>query len=81
MAALSYGSVCVTGSPRILQAARTRLQTRLFFVSRLVTCNWHQGILLLRGHVPTYYDKQLAQEAVKGLDGVVQIVNEIEVSG
>jgi osmotically-inducible protein OsmY len=34
---------------------------------------------LLRGRLATYYQKQVAQEAVRGLDGVVQIVNDIEV--
>ena len=35
--------------------------------------------LYLRGQVPTFYLKQLAKTAVSGLDGVSQVVNEIEV--
>jgi len=31
--------------------------------------------------VSSYYQKQIAQEAVKRLDGVVEVVNEIEVTG
>ncbi len=68
-----------SGSPTIVQVAEDRLQGRFFFSSKLVTCTCSRGILLLRGHLPSYYQKQLAQEAVKGLDGVVQVVNDIEV--
>jgi len=42
-------------------------------------CEFHQGRLFLRGQVPSFYFKQLAQEAVVGLEGVRQVVNEIEV--
>ena len=81
MAALLCADVSESsGSSVIVRAAKDRLQSRLFFASQRVTCNCSRGILLLRGHLPTYYQKQLAQEAVKGLGGVVQIVNEIEVS-
>jgi osmotically-inducible protein OsmY len=34
----------------------------------------------LRGHTDSYYQKQLAQEAVRRLDGVEAVVNEITVS-
>ena len=37
------------------------------------------GILILRGQVTSYHQKQLAQEAVAKIDGVVQVVNEVEV--
>jgi osmotically-inducible protein OsmY len=36
-------------------------------------------VLRLRGRLSTYYQKQLAQEAVKNLEGVAQILNDIEV--
>jgi hypothetical protein len=35
--------------------------------------------LIVRGHVPTYYVKQLLQSVLKGLDGVGRIENEVEV--
>ena len=37
------------------------------------------GVLLLKGHLPNFYHKQLAQEAVAWVKGVSQVVNEIEV--
>ncbi len=36
-------------------------------------------MLILRGRLSRFYHKQLAQEAVAGMDGVEQIINEIEV--
>jgi osmotically-inducible protein OsmY len=44
-----------------------------------IWCDFDAGRLFLRGQVPSFYFKQLAQEAVADLDGVQQIVNEIEV--
>ena len=41
----------------------------------------HQsGRVTLRGVVGTYYQKQMAQEAVRHLDGVHEIANELEVN-
>jgi osmotically-inducible protein OsmY len=36
-------------------------------------------LLLLRGRVSSYYQKQVAQEAVLRLDAVEQVINQIEV--
>jgi osmotically-inducible protein OsmY len=36
-------------------------------------------MLVLRGRVPSYYYKQVAQEAVKGIEGVDQVINDTEV--
>jgi len=81
MATLLCARVGERSAPRgVTQIAKDRLERRLHRASRFVTCNCSQGILLLRGRLATYYQKQLAQEAVKGLDGVLQVVNDIEVS-
>ena len=42
-------------------------------------CEFDGGQLFLRGQVPSFYFKQLAQEAGVGMEGVRQVVNEIEV--
>jgi len=39
-----------------------------------------QGRVTLRGVVGTYYQKQMAQEAVRRVDGVAEIANELEVA-
>jgi len=60
-------------------ASRLRRNPHLPLASRL-SCECVDGVLLLRGQLSSYYHKQLAQETVKGLEGVRDIVNEIEVT-
>ena len=38
-----------------------------------------QGRVTLRGVVASYFQKQMAQEAVRHIDGVQEIANELEV--
>jgi osmotically-inducible protein OsmY len=47
--------------------------------NRDVTCEFHEGVLILRGCLPTYYLKQLAQTLAAQVDGVQQLDNRIEV--
>jgi osmotically-inducible protein OsmY len=44
-----------------------------------VDCDWQGDVLTLRGVVPTFYFKQLAQEAAIRLQGVSRVDNQIEV--
>jgi len=44
-----------------------------------IWCEFDRGRLYLRGQVPSYFFKQIAQEAVADMENVRQIVNEIEV--
>jgi osmotically-inducible protein OsmY len=44
-----------------------------------IWCEIDDGRLFLRGQVPSFFYKQLAQEAVQSIAGVGQILNEIEV--
>jgi osmotically-inducible protein OsmY len=46
---------------------------------RNVNCTYHEGVLTLRGIVPTYYLKQLAQSFVSELEGVIEINNQLKV--
>jgi osmotically-inducible protein OsmY len=67
------------GSLSIAQTARDRLDRNPGLCHGAVSCEFQQGILLLYGCLPTYYQKQVAQEAVRGLEGVQKVVNHIEV--
>jgi osmotically-inducible protein OsmY len=44
---------------------------------RFETC---EGRVILRGIVASYFQKQMAQEAVRRIDGVRSVTNELEVS-
>ena len=40
----------------------------------------NEGRVVLSGHVGTYFQKQMAQEAIKRVDGVHEIENRLEVT-
>jgi hypothetical protein len=63
----------------VAKAAEARLRTSPYSALRNVECECDDGVLILRGPLGSYYHKQLAQEMVSGVVGVVQVVNEIEV--
>jgi len=48
-------------------------------IFRTLRCSYHDGELVIRGNLPTFYSKQLAQTAVMRLKGVHHILNLVEV--
>ena len=65
----------------VLRAATDCLHENPELAGESVSCEYQQGILVLRGQVPTYYQKRIAQEIARRLAGVGQVVNEIAVAG
>jgi hypothetical protein len=61
------------------EVAKQRILHQPHLTMQRIWCEFQEGRLFLRGQVPSYYFKQLAQEAVADMDGVRQVVNEIEV--
>jgi len=59
--------------------AQQCLEKSPYMTVRNVSCAFEGGVLFLRGRLPSYYHKQLAQEAVAELVGVAEIVNQTEV--
>jgi osmotically-inducible protein OsmY len=64
---------------RILEGAESCLRSNSYLALKNVSCEYHEGVLTLRGCLPSYYLKQIAQTAVATVDGVSRINNEIEV--
>ena len=64
---------------RIIAAAKQRIQHQPHLAVQRIWFDFDEGKLFLRGQVPSFYYKQLAQEAVTRLDDVREVVNEIEV--
>jgi len=60
-------------------AAKQRILHQPHLTMQRLWCEFDRGRLFLRGQVPSFYFKQLAQEAVVGMEGVRQVVNDIEV--
>jgi osmotically-inducible protein OsmY len=66
-------------TPDIRQTAQDLLRHGSYPALRRIVCECNQGVLVLRGRVSSFYQKQLAQEGVAHIEGVVRVVNEIEV--
>lgn len=67
-------------SEEVVKEAQVRLERSAYSRLRRVSVEYERGVLVLRGTLPNYYHKQLAQEAVRRVEGVALVVNEIEVS-
>jgi osmotically-inducible protein OsmY len=65
------------------EAIAARVEARMrhsgYYELRGVSCDFHEGILILRGCVPSFHLKQLAQSLVFHLDGVQELSNRLEV--
>jgi osmotically-inducible protein OsmY len=62
-----------------LEKAEASLRSNSYLALKNVSCELDQGVLTLRGCVPSYYLREMAHETVERLDGVRSVVNEIEV--
>lgn len=78
-------STGVCNSPRpapedqIVERAESHLRHNSYLSLKNVRCDYRDGALILRGCLPTYYLKQMAQSVVARMEGVHRVVNEIEV--
>jgi osmotically-inducible protein OsmY len=68
------------GRRDIARTVSERLAESAYFALRSVWCDYHEGILCLRGRVPSYFLKQVAQTIAGQVDGVEECMNRIEVS-
>lgn len=64
---------------QVLDRAETCLRQNPYLALKNVEVAFRDGVLTLRGRLPTYYLRQMAQEAVGDVGGVESVVNEIEV--
>ena len=64
---------------RIEEAAEGHLRRSSYLALRDIGCTCREGVVTLRGCLPTYYLKQIAQHVVTELEGVCGIINQIEV--
>jgi osmotically-inducible protein OsmY len=69
-----------TPQPGLKELAEGFLRRSPYLALKHVACDYHDGVLTLRGRLPSYYLKQRAQEAVAGIGGVERVANEIEVT-
>jgi osmotically-inducible protein OsmY len=58
----------------------TALERNPYLAGRTLRFEMEEGRVTLRGVVRSYFQKQMAQEALRHLDGVHEILNELEVT-
>jgi osmotically-inducible protein OsmY len=63
----------------ITVAAEAKLLSSRYAEIRKVSCQFKEGTLTLRGYVSRYYLKQITQNIVSRLAGVVEIDNQVQV--
>jgi osmotically-inducible protein OsmY len=63
----------------VLEQAENCLRRNSYVALKNISCDYEEGVLTLRGCLPSYYLKQVAQTTVARLAGVERIVNQIEV--
>lgn len=61
------------------RAARKLLTATGYRKLKRIDCLYRDGEMTLRGKVPSYYHKQLAQECIRNAPHVARIVNQLEV--
>ncbi len=79
MPVLNPATPARTPPPGLRELAEGRLRGNPYPALKHVTCDCREGVLVLRGLLPSYYLKQVAQEAVARLEGVQAVDNQIQV--
>lgn len=62
------------------ELVRTTLDRSPYFTAKKLRIETRSGYVVLRGTVPSYYQKQMAQESLRGLEGVHHVFNELRVA-
>jgi|GEM_PF-810054 len=73
------GVVRANGDERLQREASESLRTSGYAMLTSISCRVVDGILTLRGSVPTFYLKQIAQHYASRTTGVKEIQNQVSV--
>ena len=65
----------------IAVAAEACFQESPYRTLRRISCKVEGDVLVLQGRLNTFFEKQMAQEMAARIEGVTQVVNQIEVIG
>jgi osmotically-inducible protein OsmY len=71
---------CLTEQAVLVERAENRLRSNPYLALKNITCSQAgDGALVLRGCLPSYYLKQVAQTVVGQVEGVRRVDNQIQV--
>jgi osmotically-inducible protein OsmY len=76
----SQKALATAQPPAIVKAAQEQLGRSRYRAVRDVTCIASGRAVYLHGCLPSQYLKQIAQETVLGVEGMIQLINRIKVS-
>lgn len=68
-----------TLATQVARQAKERLGSTSYHFLRFVDCRFQNGVLTLRGRVPSFYLKQVAQSVLTNIEGVDRIDNRVDV--
>jgi osmotically-inducible protein OsmY len=66
-------------SRHVAAVAEARFRANSHTALRGISCKGEGGVLVLEGRLSAFFQKQLAQEIVANVEGVEQVMNQIEV--
>ncbi len=72
-------AISTPGSGELLQRVDSAIKGSPHLLGKQVFCQEESGIVVLHGRVRSFFQKQMAQESLKSVHGVEQVINEIEV--
>ena len=64
---------------RVRELVGRRLRDGQYRALAEVMVEFHEGVLILRGRVTSFFLKQIAQTVVRNVEGVIEIDNRLEV--
>jgi osmotically-inducible protein OsmY len=67
-------------SSTLAEAVQSAIATSPYLSGRKLRFETEQGRVVLLGTVSTYFQKQMAQEALRRVDGVREIENQLDVT-
>jgi len=70
----------ISQAPPLDDRVLVALERNPYVAGRNLRFETSQGRVTLRGVVASYFQKQMAQEAIRRVDGVAEIANELEVN-
>lgn len=70
----------MTSLPTLADRVDSVIKSNPFLAGRQLRFEAQEGRITLKGVVNSYFQKQMAQEALRKIDGVVEIENELEVT-
>jgi osmotically-inducible protein OsmY len=70
---------CESTGDAILENAGRQLRHSSYPQLRKITCEFHEGVLTLRGIVSSFFIKQLAHRAVADVSGIDMVANRLDV--